>query len=84
MAAVVTTDLGASFAPGSLEGTGLEHAKATVAAAVATLEQLADDGWRSILGDSPDGRDRVRLGADSVAERTESFDPFGKALATVG
>ena len=84
MAAVVTSDLGASFAPGSLEGTGLEHARGTVAAAVATLEQLADDGWRSILGDSPDGRDRVRLGADSVAERTESFDPFGKALATVG
>ena len=29
-------------------------------------------------------RSKVRLGEDSVAERTEAFDPFGRALATVG
>jgi hypothetical protein len=55
-----------------------------VTAAVATLDVLADHGWRSVLGDSPDGQDQVRLGADSVAERTETFDPFAIALAAAG
>jgi len=55
-----------------------------VTAAVATLELLADRGWRSVLGDSPEGQDQARLGADSVAERTETFDPFAVALASGG
>jgi hypothetical protein len=55
-----------------------------VAAAIATLERLADDGWRAVLGDALQGTERVRLGEDSVAERTETFDPFGRALASVG
>ena len=54
--------------------------RATATAALATLERLRDDGWRSILGDPPSGSERVRLGADSVAERTETFDPFEMAL----
>lgn len=53
-------------------------------AAVATLDLLADHGWRSVLGDSPEGQDQARIGADSVAERTETFDPFAAALAAAG
>jgi hypothetical protein len=55
-----------------------------VAAAIATLEHLADEGWRAVLGDPPDAADRVRIGADSVAERTEPFDPLDLALAALG
>jgi hypothetical protein len=82
LAARVTAELAGSLAPPALAGLALEHARGTVTAAVATLERLADDGWRSVLGDAPDGADRVRLGADSVAERTETFDPFATVLAT--
>ena len=57
-----------------------EHAKGIVAAALATLDTLADRGWRALVGDPPsgapaDGRRRA-LGGDAVAERTESFDPL--------
>jgi hypothetical protein len=84
LAASVTRELAGSLEPPSLSGPALDHAKATVAAALTTLERLADDGWRAVLGDALPGTDRVRLGEDSVAERTESFDPFGRALTTVG
>jgi hypothetical protein len=84
LAAAVTAQLGTAREPAALAGVALDHARATVAAAVATLERLADDGWRSVLGDPPDSGDRVRLGADSVAERTETFDPLEVALAAVG
>lgn len=84
MSAAVAADLdGVSAAP-QLAGIGLEHARATVTAAVTTLERLANDGWRSVLGEQPRRPDRIRLGADTVAERTEAFDPFEDALATVG
>jgi hypothetical protein len=82
LAARVTAELDGSLTRPELAGLALEHARSTVTAAVATLERLADDGWRSVLGDSPDGPERARLGADSVAERTEAFDPFAPALAT--
>jgi D-Lysine 5,6-aminomutase TIM-barrel domain of alpha subunit len=81
LAARVTDELQGSLTTPTLVGLALEHARATVAAAVTTLDRLADDGWRSVLGDSPDGAEHVRLGADSVAERTELFDPFAAALA---
>ena len=84
LASRVTAELAGSLAPPALAGLALDHAHATVTAAVATLERLADHGWRSVLGDSPDGQDRVRLGADSVAERTETFDPFATVLAASG
>jgi hypothetical protein len=67
-----------------LTGVALEHARSTVVAALATLERLAEDGWRSVLGDSPEGAERLRLGADSVDERTEMFDPFATVLLTSG
>jgi hypothetical protein len=84
LAARVTAELAGSFTAPSLAGLALEHARSTVTAAVATLERLADDGWRSVLGDSPDGADRVRLGADSIAERTETFDPFSTVITVPG
>jgi hypothetical protein len=84
LSARVTADLAGSLIPHELSGLALDHARATVTAAVATLELLADRGWRSVLGDSPEGQDQARLGADSVAERTETFDPFAAALAFSG
>lgn len=80
-AATVTRDLAGALEPAALSGQALDHAKATVTAALATLEGLADDGWRAVLGDTLQGAESVRLGEDSVAERTESFDPFGRVLA---
>jgi hypothetical protein len=84
MAATVGRELAGSFDPPALRGPALEHAQATVAAATTTLERLADDGWRAVLGDALQGPERVRLGEDSVAERTESFDPFSSAIAALG
>jgi len=84
MAATVGRELAGSFDPPALRGPALDHARATVAAATTTLERLADDGWRAVLGDALQGPERVRLGEDSVAERTESFDPFSSAIAALG
>jgi hypothetical protein len=81
LTARIRSELGEALSEPTLSGLALDHARAMVAAAVSTLERLADDGWRSVLGDSPDGPERVRLGADSVAERTETFDPFASAFA---
>lgn len=50
-------------------------ARSVVGAAIATLDGIADEGWRSILGDPVGGGERGRLGRDGVVERTESFDP---------
>jgi hypothetical protein len=84
LAARVTAELTGSLTVPVLTGVALEHARSTVVAALATLERLAEDGWRSVLGDSPDGAERLRLGADSVDERTEMFDPFATVLLTSG
>lgn len=84
LAARVTAELAGSLTAPVLTGVALDHARSTVAAAVATLERLADDGWRSVLGDAPEGAERVRLGADSVAERSEMFDPFAAVLTGSG
>jgi hypothetical protein len=51
-----------------------------VAAALETLERLADEGWRTVAGDAP-SPGRPRSGAfDGATERTESFDPFARTL----
>lgn len=84
LAAGVAAELASARESSALAGVALDHARATVTAAVATLERLADDGWRSVLGDPPDAGERVRLGVDTVTERSESFDPLEVALATVG
>jgi hypothetical protein len=77
-AAAVASDMAASSTGGRLDGPALDHARATVAAAVATLERLADTGWRAVLGDAA-GRPTPRIGADAVGERTETFDPLEAA-----
>lgn len=82
--AAVSAQLAAARDPAALAGVALDHARATAAAALLTLERLADEGWRAVLGDPPDGADRVRLGADAVAERTEAFDPFEAGFLAVG
>lgn len=67
--------------PMRLRGRAMELARATVAAAIATLERLDGDGWRSVLGE-PIGSAPSRLGADAVVDRTETFDPFAELGAT--
>jgi hypothetical protein len=79
-AAVVAAELAAVSPPGALQGVAVDHAAAVVRAALATLDALADGGWRAVVGDGPgsdQGGGRPRsLGGDAVAERTESFDPL--------
>jgi hypothetical protein len=70
--------------PLALEGIAAAHAAATVTAALATLDRLADIGWRAVVGERPPlearGSSARPLGGDAVAERTETFDPLA-ALA---
>jgi hypothetical protein len=80
----VAADVAAAYGERSLGEVALGHARATAAIAVRTLEQLADDGWRSVIGDGPSGADASRLGADAVAERSDPFDPLGAELSRVG
>jgi hypothetical protein len=76
-AAAVAAEVAASSEVGALTGPALDHARATFAAAEATLDRLADTGWRAVLGQAIEGPPGERLGADAVVERSESFDPFG-------
>ncbi|MEJ7748494.1 MAG: hypothetical protein WKF56_04275, partial [Candidatus Limnocylindrales bacterium] len=61
--------------PGALEGAAQIHAAATLAAALDTLESLAERGWRAIVGEPGHGSAGA-IGGDAVAERTETFDPL--------
>ncbi|HYH92025.1 MAG TPA: lysine 5,6-aminomutase subunit alpha [Candidatus Saccharimonadales bacterium] len=74
--ATVAADLAATSPPGPLEGLAADHARATVEAALTTLERLTDRGWRGLVGEGPSRGRRPALGGDAVAERTESFDPL--------
>ncbi len=78
--ATVAAGYAASTEAPVLAGTALEHARATAAAALRTLDRLADDGWRAVVGDGPADAADLRLGADAVAERSEAFDPLGAEL----
>jgi hypothetical protein len=80
----VAADVAAASGERTLSAAALDHARATAASALRTLERLADDGWRSVIGDGPGGADGARLGADAVAERSDPFDPLGAELARVG
>ena len=68
-AADVAHDLAASTSPVELAGLGLEHARASVRAAIGALDDLDRKGWAALLGDGPGAI--PQLGADSVAERSE-------------
>jgi hypothetical protein len=84
LAAIVAGELGTAYETGVLAGAALGHARATVEAALRTLERLADDGWRAVVGDGPGGALDARLGADAVAERSDTFDPLARELSRVG
>jgi len=82
-AAVTAAEVAEVATAGPLTGVAETHATAMVAAAMATLERLADLGWRAVVGEPPRRSDhgdgaaaRRAIGGDAVAERTESFDPL--------
>ncbi len=58
-----------------LTGSAADHANRAVAAAAATLAALDEAGWRAVV-DQPLAVGAQGLGAEAVAERTESFDPL--------
>jgi hypothetical protein len=76
-AATLASEVASATQPGELTGVALDHANGMIAAALATLERLADTGWRAVAGDSPSLGSSQGPGWDSVAERTDPFDPFG-------
>lgn len=84
LAARVAAEIAMTTRPIELVGPALDHARATAASALRTLDRLADDGWRSVTGDGPDDGGDVRLGEDAVAERSEPFDPLSAELRPLG
>ena len=84
VAALVAAEAGAAREHLRLSGPALAHARATAEAALRTLERLADDGWRAVVGVGPADRAAAGIGADAVAERSDSFDPLGRELSRVG
>ena len=65
-----------------LTSRAVEHAQAVVAVAAETLAALQDQGWRAIV-DQPLGVGSAGLGAEAVAERSETFDPLGVEVSPV-
>ena len=61
-------------------GDAVLHARAMVTAAVTTLEQIADDGWRAVAGDPPPAGSASRSGRRAVMDRGDWFDPFEATL----
>ena len=83
-AARVAAEIGAARESSGLSGIALDHARGEVGVALATLDMLADRGWRAIAGETPDMASARALGGDAVAERTETFDPFASMLGSLG
>jgi hypothetical protein len=79
-ASLVSADVAGATRAGPLTGVALEHARGMVAAAVETLERLADEGWRTVAGDPPSPGRQRSAAFDAATERTESFDPFAASL----
>ena len=76
-AAVVAAEVAASRASVDLSGVALDHGRRIVEVALATLDLLAEHGWSAIIGDAAGVTPSTRsTGADNMADRTESFDPF--------
>ncbi len=74
-AAAVAAGLRGSREQPVLTGMAVEHARRAIEAASVTLASLEEHGWRAIV-DQPLGTEAGHLGADAVAERTETFDPL--------
>jgi hypothetical protein len=72
---MVAAEVAAAAPPGELRGAALEHARSMVRAAIATVDRLADQGWRTVASDAQ-ASGRGQRGRDAVAERTETFDAF--------
>ena len=81
VAARVAAALRGAIEPTVLTGAALDHARATADAALRTLDRLADEGWRTVIGDGPAEAAHAALGADAVAERSDPFDPLGRELS---
>lgn len=84
VAAGVAGSVAAALEPTRLRGAALDHARATAESALRTLDRLADEGWRTVVGDGPADAAGNRLGADAVVERTDPFDPLVGELSRVG
>ena len=82
-ASVVSVDVAGATIPGALTGIAHDHARAMVEAALATLDRLGDQGWRTVAGDPP-GATRAARARDAATERTEAFDPFASMLGPRG
>ncbi len=78
----MAAEVAAAAPPGPLAGLALAHARAMIAAAIVTVEGLADHGWRTVAGDMHGGR--ALGGRDAVAERTEAFDALAGVLGPRG
>ncbi len=83
-AALVSAEVGSATALGPLQGVALDHARGMISAALATLERLADEGWRTVAGDPPGPVGPPTATRDAAAERTEAFDPFEATLGPRG
>jgi hypothetical protein len=82
-ASVVSVDVAGATIPGALTGIARDHARGMVEAALATLDRLGDQGWRTVAGDPP-GATRGSRARDAATERTEAFDPFAAMLGPRG
>jgi hypothetical protein len=80
---VVSVDVAGATIPGALTGIARDHARGIVEAALATLDRLGDQGWRTVAGDPP-GTTRASRARDAATERTEAFDPFASMLGPRG
>jgi hypothetical protein len=83
-AAAVAAELAEAAGLGRLPEFALEHARATVAVAAETLDQVASHGWTAVVapGMAPD-LDRtgwIGRGPGSVTPRGADVDPLGDAL----
>ena len=67
---------------GSPTGPAAERAQAMTAEAVSILEQLRDQGWRSVLGEAL-GRG-LAIGRELSVERSDPFDAVGLLLQASG
>jgi hypothetical protein len=74
-AARVAAEAAAARVPSDLAGIAAEHARSSVEVALATLEMLAERGWRAVSPDPHEAGPRS-IGAEGVAPRTEPFDAF--------
>ncbi len=83
-ASSVAQELLAAYEGRGLSGAAEAHADAVAVAATRTLEELADVGWRAVLGGGPGGGERLRLGGDAVVERTDPFDVLAPAPLPTG